>query len=303
MKKSPESQVFFSSLVSFFIHLCALGIIYFILHDEDFKKHSNENYEIVDAEIVGLVNQSKSPHEQINQSTVIASQPDMIVENDSSKIENDPVKKLEKNEPEIENKSQKEQKPIEKPAEIKNDVKTETKVEEKIIKPEQIDRKKEAEKIEKALKEFEKKQKLQKEVNELKKASKNANKAVSNTINKGKSIQSDKIIGGGDAAMAKLGSYIKTQIVSCWKIPPLIGVENDKIFVVMKLYLDQDGNVTKYSPLNKGNIGNQKFFDIILKSAENAINTCSPIKNLPKDRYDEWKEIVLNFDPSKIVGQ
>ena len=110
------------------------------------------------------------------------------------------------------------------------------------------------------------------------------------------------MIGGGDVATAKLGSYIKSQLIACWKIPPLIGIEIEKIFVIIQIKLDKDGNVLNSKIVNKGQYGRSEFFDIISESGLQAVNSCSPIKNLPHDKYDEWKEVQLTFDPSKFIN-
>jgi hypothetical protein len=33
-------------------------------------------------------------------------------------------------------------------------------------------------------------------------------------------------------------------------------------------------------------------------SAVRAVYKCNPIKNLPTNKYNSWKEMRLNFDPS-----
>ena len=160
----------------------------------------------------------------------------------------------------------------------------------------------EAKKIDQILKNLEKKN----EINELKKSLDKASKAL-NELEKKKDIinnnvQSKEMMGGGDISTAKLGSYIKSQLIACWKIPPLIGIEIEKIFVIVQIKLDKYGVVLSSKIVNKGQYGHSQFFDIISESAIQAVNLCSPIKNLPHERYDEWQEVQLVFDPSKFVS-
>ncbi len=43
------------------------------------------------------------------------------------------------------------------------------------------------------------------------------------------------------------------------------------------------------------------FYRVAAESAARAVRRCAPY-NLPKDRYDQWSEIDLNFDPSQMLG-
>ena len=85
---------------------------------------------------------------------------------------------------------------------------------------------------------------------------------------------------------------------------PLDVAKNEEIkqFLIKQgIKLDKDGNVLNSKIVNKGQYGKSQFFDIVAESVLQAIKTCSPIKNLPNDKYDEWKEIHLIFDPVKFI--
>jgi hypothetical protein len=92
---------------------------------------------------------------------------------------------------------------------------------------------------------------------------------------------------------------IKSQFNLCYlKAISESGVKSKKRIMV-KIYLDESGVIT--SDLDEL-LNNEKFnsiqFDdyrIGVKNIKRAIEICSPIKNLPADKYDIWKEIILEF--------
>jgi TolA protein len=338
--KDFRSQFSVSIFLSIIIHLLFFIFIYFSFKEENFDNKDNENFEIIDADIVGLINQSKAEKNQIKENTIVASKSEDLahdIENEKKEKEEKKAHEINKEIEKIEEKKEdkviekKEIKKIEESKKVIEDIKIEDKKEEVIkeVKPEineekteevkpalkeeikkedQID-KKESKKIEDVVKKLEEKehtlQKAKKELEDLKKSLNKANKVLNNIENPNQNIKNNKtkannLVGGGEDATAKLGSYIKSRIIACWKIPPMIGVENENVVIHIKIFFDRDGGVLKYDVLNR-NFNNQKFFNIILDSAVNAINNCSPVPNLPVEQYEDWKEVVLNFDPSKFM--
>jgi aminopeptidase-like protein len=45
--------------------------------------------------------------------------------------------------------------------------------------------------------------------------------------------------------------------------------------------------------LPKGN------YKIVIDNIKRALDLCSPLRNLPIEKYDSWKEIILQFDVGK----
>ena len=291
-----------SRILSFLFHIFFVYILYIASAPKKFKQNE-EKFEIIDADIVGVINQSKTKDVKIEEKILkkeIAPDVAKIEENKTdtkkTEIQKEEVRKEEKIvEKKKEEDSISQEKIIDKVEEKEDEIKKDIEKKDEIPKNE-------AKKIEEILKKMENND----EVNQLKKMAEKASKALQeidekkNIINK--NSQSKDVIGGGDVATAKLGSYIKSQLIACWKIPPLIGIEIEKIFVIIQIKLDKDGNVLNSKILNKGQYGRSEFFDIISESALQAVNSCSPIKNLPNDKYDDWREVQLTFDPSKFIN-
>ncbi len=92
---------------------------------------------------------------------------------------------------------------------------------------------------------------------------------------------------------------ITSQFIQCWSLPA--GAANDHTLrVSMDVWLNQDGSVIRYALASEqaGRYRADRVFKAAADSAGRAIRKCSPIRNLPTDKYNSWKEMRLNFDPS-----
>ena len=90
---------------------------------------------------------------------------------------------------------------------------------------------------------------------------------------------------------------IRKQFYDCWIVPA--GAKNIRDLVVsIELKLDEEGNVT-YSKLINDNRLSDSFFRAAAESAIRAVNhpDCKKLK-VPKKKYDVWKSLILDFNPS-----
>ena len=51
--------------------------------------------------------------------------------------------------------------------------------------------------------------------------------------------------------------------------------------------------------LEKYNNTTHKDYKIVIDNSKRALDLCSPLRNLPMEKYDSWKEIILQFDVGK----
>jgi hypothetical protein len=90
----------------------------------------------------------------------------------------------------------------------------------------------------------------------------------------------------------------------CWNVP--VGAPHpEQLIVQVRVMLAPDGSVTsqQLEPVTmRAEIGNP-YMHAAADAAQRAIRFCSPYKYLPRDRYDAWREVVMTFDPSKMVGR
>ena len=68
------------------------------------------------------------------------------------------------------------------------------------------------------------------------------------------------------------------------------------------MFLNTDGTMPK-SPEILGDRyeTGDLIYDKQAESVRRALWKCQPLKNMPVDRYDNWKEILLTFDPRPTI--
>ncbi len=94
---------------------------------------------------------------------------------------------------------------------------------------------------------------------------------------------------------------IRRQFASCWN-PPSGSKNIDKLQVLIKLTLDQEGNVLDSKLIGGGNM-NDPFYRSAAERAMRAVRhpSCKKVK-VPSKKYDSWKNMTLNFDPIIMQG-
>ena len=102
-------------------------------------------------------------------------------------------------------------------------------------------------------------------------------------------------------SMSEIDAIIK-QISQCWSIP---AGARDAMDIVVKLNLSLrvDGTITKVDIVDKARYSNSgdPFYKAAADAAMRAVYQCSPLKGLPANKYNNWKEIELNFDPREML--
>ena len=98
--------------------------------------------------------------------------------------------------------------------------------------------------------------------------------------------------------LSAIEKLILSQIDENWSRPP--GIKTSKNLIVKVIVgLDIDGNVINLqihkNTLNE--IAKDNTLQPYLDSAVRAIKKASPFEGLKKDRYNNWKELIINFKP------
>jgi len=96
-------------------------------------------------------------------------------------------------------------------------------------------------------------------------------------------------------------SLIKRQIERHWSNIPAGARGNNKARVIISITLDKAGNVEQVKVKEKicSNIS-ESVCEALADSAIRAVWQASPIENLNPARFNHWKEINFNFDPSRL---
>ena len=104
----------------------------------------------------------------------------------------------------------------------------------------------------------------------------------------------------GETLTATQIDLIRQTIRKCWHFPA--GLRNAEDLVVdIKMELDQAGNVTKAEIVDLNRMASDADFRTAAENAYRAVldPNCNPLP-LPKEKYDEWKELELSFNPKDM---
>ncbi|MCC6597468.1 MAG: energy transducer TonB [Alphaproteobacteria bacterium] len=105
---------------------------------------------------------------------------------------------------------------------------------------------------------------------------------------------------GDKLTMSELDAF-KRQIEPCWNVPA--GAEYaENLAVEVRVTMRRDMTVQDTSVLDKARYNRDSAFRAAADSAQRALRNprCSPLR-LPPDKYNEWKTIIINFDPREML--
>jgi outer membrane biosynthesis protein TonB len=115
--------------------------------------------------------------------------------------------------------------------------------------------------------------------------------------------QKTEAVGAADDMTATYTAVVQAQMARCWRVQPgAMGAE--KFVVIVHVELNSDGSLA--SPPTVENetevaMGGAPY-QVAKERALNAVRACSPIKQLPADRYADWRDMSLVFDPKAMLG-
>ncbi len=94
---------------------------------------------------------------------------------------------------------------------------------------------------------------------------------------------------------------IRNQFIVCWNVPA--GAKNaENLIVTLRVQLAEDASVTQVElARDEARYASDSFFRAAADSAMRAVHLCSPLKNLPPDKFAAWKDMELTFDPREML--
>jgi TolA protein len=92
---------------------------------------------------------------------------------------------------------------------------------------------------------------------------------------------------------------LRGMIEKNWSVMPGQVSSND-IVITVKFQLDQDGNLVG-EPEVTGKGGDGSPLSALEGGAVRAVKRTAPFDQLPKDKYDTWKVVTVNFNPSDLM--
>lgn len=93
---------------------------------------------------------------------------------------------------------------------------------------------------------------------------------------------------------------IRSQIERCWSAPAGASYA-ETLIVRIQIFLRPDGSLARLPKiLDERRMQRDQFFRAAAEAARRAVQKCAPL-DLPRENYDVWREVVLNFDPSRML--
>ncbi len=95
---------------------------------------------------------------------------------------------------------------------------------------------------------------------------------------------------------------VRRHFEKCWNIPSGAR-EAGNLATEIKVRFNKEGNVLDARIANVGRMKRDRYFRTAAESALRAVlNPRCKNAPLPKDKFDKWKNLTLNFDPKSIIG-
>lgn len=102
--------------------------------------------------------------------------------------------------------------------------------------------------------------------------------------------------GTDDQLSATIIEALVQAIRECWTVPP--GAREAEIVVKVQFGLNTDGSVIGV-PVILNNSADP-LFDATARSAVAAVLECQIYSFLPQEKYDLWKDLIINFNPNMM---
>jgi hypothetical protein len=112
-------------------------------------------------------------------------------------------------------------------------------------------------------------------------------------------------IGDQNASTVDLKDALLSQMRACWNVP--VGAPNpEQLIVEVRIFLSQNGSLARppqLEPATRSAMAINPYMRTAAEAALRAVSVCEPYRNLPASSYSAWREIVMIFDPSKMIGR
>ena len=112
------------------------------------------------------------------------------------------------------------------------------------------------------------------------------------------------VLGNPGANTMDLVDALRNQIEQCWS-PPAGAPHPEQLIVSFHLMLNPDGSVAGAPQLtaeSSSAAAGNPFMRAAAEAARRAIFVCAPYK-LPQDRYADWRDSQINFDPRDLADK
>lgn len=110
------------------------------------------------------------------------------------------------------------------------------------------------------------------------------------------SLGAKKTTGGSKLSQSEMDA-LRGQIQRCWNVPAGVA-DAQGLVVTVKMRLTESGEIEGVPVVTSGG-AESGVGRVAAESAKRAVQRCAPY-NLPRDKYDAWADVIVNFDPSEM---
>lgn len=97
---------------------------------------------------------------------------------------------------------------------------------------------------------------------------------------------------------------LRSRLAQCWNIPA--GARDAQNLVVkVHIWLNPDGSLARNPEVanSAGGGVDPRYFQIAAESAVRAVYACrDAFAALPQDKFDTWRDMIINFDPKEMLS-
>jgi hypothetical protein len=95
---------------------------------------------------------------------------------------------------------------------------------------------------------------------------------------------------------------IRSQIQKNWSLPAGAQKAHD-LTVTLRILLNPDGGVADVLVIDETRMRSDPLFRATAESAVRAVLKTERIRNLPPEKYDQWRDMRINFDPREMLSR
>ena len=110
-------------------------------------------------------------------------------------------------------------------------------------------------------------------------------------------------LGAQNALTADLRDILISQMYNCWNNTAFAGAPHpEQLIVKVRVFFNPDGSLSQppqLAPETLAAEAGNRYMTAAADAALRAIKTCAPYKNLPVDRYSDWRETDMILDPRR----
>ncbi len=96
----------------------------------------------------------------------------------------------------------------------------------------------------------------------------------------------------------------RVQMRRCWSVPAGAAYSEDLV-VTIRVFLNSDGTLSRAPELianSRFSLSTNSYYRTAAESAVRAIQRCQPFR-MPQEKYTNWRELELTFDPGDMLGR